>query len=131
MFTIRNMGGIALLLFGSTFIWLTPEFASRGISTSGALWSITRILSLVTLVGFTAAAWGLFQRASWWETAALASAVVGSIVLVPYWIAAHQAGETTPAFNVFIHALGNVGVFVLLLVPTLERWVTSHVMAGR
>ena len=34
-------------------------------------------------------------------------------------------------FNVFIHALGKAGVFVLPLVPTLERWVESHVMSGR
>lgn len=131
MFTIRNMGGVALLLFGSTFLWLTPAFATRGIPTTGALWSITRVLALATLFGFTVATWGLFQKASWWEAAAVASAVVGSVVLIPYWLAAHQAGETTPGFNVLIHALGNVGVFVLLLVPTLERWVGSHVMSRR
>jgi hypothetical protein len=128
MFTIRNLGGVALFLFGSTFLWLTPEFAAR--ATSTALWSITRVLALATLVGFTAATWGLFQRASWWETVAIASAVIGVVVLIPYWIAAHAAGEPTPAFNVFIHALGSAGVLVLLLVPSLERWVSGHVMSG-
>jgi hypothetical protein len=131
MFTIRNMGGVALFLFGTTFLWLTPEFVTRGIPTTGTLWMITRVLALATLVGFSAATWGLFQRTSWWEGAAVASAVLGSVVLVPYWVAALQAGETTPGFNVFIHALGSAGVFVLLLVPTLERWVASHVMSGR
>ena len=28
MFTIRNVGGAALFLFGTTFLWLTPSFAS-------------------------------------------------------------------------------------------------------
>ena len=131
MFTIRNIGGVALVLFGTTFLWLTPDFATRGIPTTGTLWSITRVLALATLAAFTASTWGLFQKASWWEAAAIASAVLGSIVLVPYWLAAHQAGETTPGFNVLIHALGNAGVFILLLVPTLERWVAAHVISGR
>lgn len=131
MFTIRNIGGVALLLFGSTFLWLTPEFATKGIPTTGAAWSVTRLLSLVTLAGFTAATWGLFQRASWWETMAIAAATIGTIVLAPYWMAATASGETTPGFNVLIHAAGNAGVLVLLLVPTLERWVSGHVMAAQ
>lgn len=87
-------------LFGTTFLWLTPEFASRGISTAGSLWAATRWLALAAALGFTAATWGLFTRTSWWEPLAVASAALGLVVLVPYWIAAHGSGETTPAFNV-------------------------------
>lgn len=130
MFTIRTIGGISLLLFGSTFLWLTPEFATHGLNTTGAWWSLTRWLSIATVLGFTVATWGLFQRAGWWEAVALGSAVLGVFVLIPYWIAATQVGETTPAFNVLIHALGSAGVIVLLLVPSLERWVDSHVMGA-
>lgn len=130
MLTIRTIGGVALFLSGTTFLWLTPDFASRGLSTTGAWWSVTRVLAFVTLLGFTAATWGLFQRASWWETVAIGSALLGFVVLLPYWIAASHSGETTPGFNVFIHALGSAGVLVLLLVPQLERWVESHVMTG-
>lgn len=129
MFTVRNLGGIALFLFGSTFLWLTPAFATRGIATGGPMWAITRILAFVTIAGFTVATWGLFQRTSWWEGVAVGSAVVGLVVLVPYWIAAARSGETTPAFNVLVHAVGSAGVLVLLLVPQLERWVDAHVMA--
>jgi hypothetical protein len=130
MFTIRNLGGIALLLFGSTFIWLTPEFVTEGLPRTGALWSVVRLLALVTTVGFTIATWGLFQKAGWWELAALASASLGLVALAPYWVAAHQAGEQPAAFNVLIHALGIAGVYLLLLVPKFERWVDAHVMAG-
>lgn len=130
MFTIRIIGGVALFLFGTTFLWLTPEFATRGIPTTGALWQATRWLALATLLGFTAATWGLFTRTSWWETAAVVSAVLGLVVLAPYWVAAQQSGETTPWFNVLIHALGSAGVFALLLIPRLERWVNGHVMSG-
>lgn len=130
MFTIRNMGGVALFLFGTTFLWLTPSFASPGVSTTGRMWAITAVLALATLAGFMVATWGLFRKASWWEGAAVAAAVLGVVVLIPYWLAARHAGETTPGFNVFIHALGVAGVFILLLVPRLEHWVRGHVIAG-
>jgi hypothetical protein len=130
MFTIRNVGGVALFLFGTTFLWLAPAFATKGISTDGALWSVTNVLSLAAVLGFTIASWGLFRSSSWWEGAALASAALGVVVLIPYWLAASNAGETTPGFTVLIHALGDAGVFVLLLVPALEVWVNGHVAAG-
>ena len=130
MFTIRTLGGVALFLFGTTFLWLTPMFASPGISTRGVWWSITQVLSLLTLAGFTVAAWGLFKKWQWWENTAIASAVIGAVVLIPYWIAAHNSGEITPGFNVLIHAVGDAGVLVLLTVPALESWVNGHVMAG-
>jgi peptidoglycan/LPS O-acetylase OafA/YrhL len=128
MFTIRNLGGISLFLFGTTFLWLTPGFVTRGISAEGFLWAMTRVLAFITIAGFTVATWGLFRRESWWEGLAVGSAVLGLVVLVPYWIAAVRSGETTPGFNVLIHALGSAGVLILLLVPQLERWVDSHVM---
>ena len=131
MFTIRNVGGVALFLFGTTFLWLTPAFVTQGLKTGGALWSLTNVLALTATAGFTVAAYGLFRRASWWEPVALLSCVVGVAVLGPYWLAARHAGETAPAFNVLIHALGDAGVFVLLLVPSLEQWVSGHVTAGR
>jgi hypothetical protein len=131
MFTTRNVGGVALFLFGTTFLWLTPSLASPGVPTTGVAWSITQVLALATIVLFTAATWGLFTKAGWWEAVAVVAAAVGFLVLVPYWLAASHAGETNPAFNILVHALGNVGVLVLLLVPSLEHWVDGHVLAGR
>jgi hypothetical protein len=128
MWTIRTLGGISLFLLGTTFLWLTPAFASRGLSTDGILWGLTRVLAFITIAGFMIATWALFRRDSWWEQVAVASAVLGLVTLVPYWVAAAKAGETTPAFNVLIHALGSGGVLALLLIPSLDRWVDSHVM---
>lgn len=132
MFTIRNIGGVALLLAGTTWLWLTPAFASRGVSTSGVLWALTRGLSLLTVVGFCIATWGLFARHSWWEAAAIGSAALGLVALIPYWFAAHGGGETagTASWNAFVHVLMVAGVFTLLLVPQLEQWVDRHVMSG-
>jgi hypothetical protein len=130
MFTIRNLGGVALFLFGTTFMWLTPLFASPGVSTKGIAWSITQVLALVTIALFTAATWGLFTKAGWWEAVAVVAAALGFLVLIPYWLAASHAGEPSPGFNVLVHALGSVGVWLLLLVPSLEQWVDGHVIAG-
>lgn len=131
MFTIRNIGGIALLLAGTTWLWVTPAFATKGVATSGLLWSTTRVLSWVTIVGFCVATAGLFARQSWWEVAAIGSAVVGLLALVPYWFAGTDGGETTGtvAWNAFVHVVMVAGVLTLLLVPQLERWVQHHVMA--
>jgi hypothetical protein len=41
MFTTRILGGVALFLAGTTWLWLTPVFAGRGVSASGPLWGIT------------------------------------------------------------------------------------------
>jgi hypothetical protein len=30
MFTTRNLGGVALFQFGTTFLWLTPAFSTPG-----------------------------------------------------------------------------------------------------
>lgn len=128
MFTVRNVGGVSLFLLGTTFLWTTPMFATAGISTRGTAWTLANVLSWVTLAGFTVATWGLFQRTGWWEDVALASAVVGVLAMVPYWVAANHAGETSPAFNAVIHVAGSIGVAVLLLLPSLHRWVEGHVM---
>jgi dipeptide/tripeptide permease len=130
MFSIRNTGGMALLLAGTTWLWLTPAFASRGVSTSGPLWTVAGDLSLLVVAGFCVASFGLFARHAWWEAVALGSAVVGTIALVPYWFAAHGGAETvgTASWNGFVHVLIVAGIFAFLLVPSLERWVDRHVM---
>lgn len=132
MFTLRNIGGVALLLAGSTWLWLTPAFASRGVSTSGLMWATTRVLSLLTIAAFCVATWGLFARHSWWEVIALSSAVLGLVTLIPYWFAAHGGGEAagTATWNAFVHVVMVAGVLTLLLNPRLEHWVDHHVMTG-
>jgi hypothetical protein len=130
MFTLRTLGGIALLMAGSSWLWLTPTFATRDQDTSGILWNITMVLSLLTVLSFCVATWGLFARWNWWEYAALASAGLGLLALLPYWSAAIGAGETigTTAWNAFVHVLMVALVAALLLVPPLERWVDQQVM---
>lgn len=132
MFTVRNLGGVALFLAGTTWLWLTPAFAGREVSTTGMAWVLARSLSLLTVVGFCVATYGLYTRHAWWEPVALVSTLVGLLALIPFWVAATRGGETpgTTAWNVFVHLLMIGGVAVLLLVPQLERWVDHHVMGA-
>jgi hypothetical protein len=83
------------------------------------------------LVGFAVATWGLFKKSEWWDTVAIVSAVLALLVLIRYWIAGAQQRRSTPWWNVFVHALGAVGVLVLLIVPSLHSWVNRHVMARK
>jgi hypothetical protein len=130
MFSIRNVGGVALFLFGTTFLWLMPIFAAPAVDTSGTAWATVALLATVTIVGFTVATWGLFRGTNWWELLGVACAVAGLVTLFPYWIAAHGSGVANPAFDVVIHAAGSLGVLVLLRVPQLEHWVHGHVATG-
>ena len=130
MFSIRNVGGVSLFLFGTTFLWLTPMFAAADVDTSGAAWATVGFLASVTIIGFTVATFGLFRRAGWWEPLAVACAVAGLVTLVPYWIAADGSGVANPVFDVVIHAVGSFGVLLLLRFPRLEHWVAGHVAGG-
>lgn len=119
-----------MFLFGTTYLWLTPAFALAGSDTSGIAWAATLVLSLVTLAGFTAATWGLFRRSPWWATTALASAALGLLALLPYWVAAASSAPN-PTFDVVIHGLGCAGIFLFLLQPRLRAWVDGHVQSGQ
>jgi hypothetical protein len=130
MFSIRKVGGISLFLFGTTFLWLTPMFAAPDVDTSGVAWAAVGILAAVTTIGFTVATLGLFRRASWWESLAAASAAIGLVTLLPYWIAAASSGVANVVFDVVIHVVGIAGVVVLLRVPRLEHWVHGHVASS-
>lgn len=130
MFSIRNVGGVSMFLFGSTFLWITPMFAASDVETSGTAWAVTGILAAVTIIGFSVASWGLFRRASWWEPLAALSAIAGLLTLMPYSVAADASGVANPVFDVVLHAAGSAGVLLLLRVPQLEHWVHGHVMGG-
>jgi hypothetical protein len=95
MFIIRNIGGIAQLLFGSTFLWLTPSFASRSVSLGSDVVR-HRCPSSAGGCRLHRRYLGLFTNAGWCELAAVASAALGVVVLVPYWLAASHGGEHRP-----------------------------------
>ena len=120
----RNTGVVALFLFGTTFLWLTSAFAGKTHPPTGVAWTITNVLAIVTVLGFSVASWGILKVSAWWEALAAGSAVFGVAVLIPYWFAAHSiSGVGSTAYAIAIHVIGSAVVPVLLTVPTFEHWI--------
>src|SRR5688572_7505253 len=130
MFSLKNWVALGLFLFGSTFLWMTRDFLANPREGIGALWSVVQVLVLVTIIGFTVAAWALFKEAPWWEAVAIASAIVGLAALVPYVVAVRQVGDggdTGVQMNIAIHAMGIAGVFVMAVVPVVHDWIVRRI----
>ena len=130
MFTFKNLVAVGLFLFGSTFLWMTRDFLANPREGSGALWSVVQGLVFVAIVGFAAAAWGVFKETSWWEPVALVSAVVGFAALVPYVIGVREVGDAGDAgvqMNIAIHVVGIAAVLITVLVPAVHGWITQRI----
>jgi hypothetical protein len=128
IFTLKNVVAVGLFLFGTTFLWMTASFAGRTPPPTGPAWSAENVLALVALVGFTAAAWGVFKDQSWWEPVAVASAIVGLVAVVPYLVGLTQIegdlADPGVEINLAMHVVGSAAVLLLVLVPGIYRWLT-------
>jgi len=127
MFTFRNELAFGLFLFGTTYLWLTPAFASD--SARSTTWGVVQALAFAAIIGFAVAAWGIFQGTAWWEPVAIGSAAIGMSSVIPYWIAAQPlTGDNNIAMveNVAIHFLGAALVAAALLTPAAERWIAGR-----
>jgi hypothetical protein len=125
MFTFRNVSAVAFFLFGSTFVWMTASFVGKTPVPSGTLWSVVNILALAAVVGFTLTAWGVYKQTSWWETAAIVSAVIGLIAIVPYVMAINGEGELSDqgvVLNIGLHIICSLIVIVVAVVPVVHDW---------
>jgi len=128
MVTLRNVVAVGLFLFGASYLWLTPAFLNRA-GFQGTIFDPKGVLAVIAIVGFAAAAWGLFKDQGWWPRVAAASGLVGLASVIPYWIwALPTAGANSSQMieNAVIHAAGGAVVALVLLVPATERWLTSH-----
>jgi peptidoglycan/LPS O-acetylase OafA/YrhL len=119
--TRRNVAAATLLVYASTFLWMTAAFAGTKKPPGGAAWTLATVGALVSLALFALAAWGMFRSGRWWERAASAGAVLGLAALVPYGIAASSTGVSGPGLNSTIHIVGSAAVLLAVLVPALER----------
>jgi hypothetical protein len=124
----RNLGALALFLYGTTFLWLTAAFAGTGTPASGTAWTVTQLLVIATIGGFSVAAWGIYKATSWWARLAVGSAIFGFAPLISYWLAASAlVGGGTVAQGVVSHVVGNALVLLLLLAPPLRHWIEGQV----
>jgi peptidoglycan/LPS O-acetylase OafA/YrhL len=133
--TRRNIAAATLIVYASTFLWMTASFAGTRKPPGGAMWAIATVGALVSLALFTLAAWGVFKSKSWWERAAVAGAIAGLAALVPYGIAASSTGVSGPGLNSAIHIAGSAAVLVVLLVPAFEcrmkAWFSGEGRRGK
>ncbi len=119
--TRRNTAAAALLVYASTFMWMTAAFAGTKKPSGGTAWALASAGALASLALFTLAAWGVFKSRPWWERAAAAGAITGLAALVPYGIAASSTGVSGPGLNSAIHLAGSAAILLILLVPAPER----------
>jgi len=123
--TRRNVAAVTLLVYASTFLWMTVAFAGTKKPPGGAMWALASIGALASLALVTLAAWGVFKSKPWWERAASAGAIIGLATLVPYGLAASTTGVSGPGLNSAIHIIGSAAVLLVVLVPALERRMTA------
>ena len=127
MWTFKNVFAIGLFLFGTTFLWMTAAMAGKTPPPTGTAWTITNILCFAAIIGFSIAAWAVFKEYAWWETAALLSAIVGLVAVVPFVVAQGQLdvgfGDLGVQINLWLHILGSAAVIAIAVLPAARDWV--------
>jgi hypothetical protein len=128
MFTVRNFLALAVLLFGASFLWLTPMWTGLANPKLGVL-DPKGLLAIITVIGLALAAWGIFKAEGWWEPIAIGSALIGIVSVVPHWITASGAVTVDRAAmlqNIGLHLAGAAVVVAFLMVTTTERWLARR-----
>lgn len=133
----RILVAIAVFVLGTMYLWSSPAFVKPTDVRPGApAWSerffvpaqpenvwnqgLLRTALLVVLL-FGLAAFGIWRAAGpWWTWVGLAGAILGLIVLVPWWVA---VGPKAPAVSMVVNAilvLWAITIAVVVLAPGLR-----------
>ncbi len=126
--TFRNILAIGILLGGASWLWLTPMWLSQG-KANVPIFDPRGLLSVVAIIGFAVAAWGVFKLANWWEPVAIASALVGiaAAFVFLFWAASSSnASQADIATNALMHVAAGALVVAVLLVKPAEHWLAGH-----
>jgi hypothetical protein len=111
-------------------MWMTASFAGKIPPPTGAAWSLENALALVAVVGFSAAAWGVFKDLSWWEPVAVVSAIVGLVATIPYAVGLSQIdvafADPGVEINLALHVIGSAVILLLVWVPAMHDALTAH-----
>jgi hypothetical protein len=130
MWTFKNLAALGLFLFGTTFLWMTPAFAGKTPPPKGTAWTLANILALVALVGFAIAGWAVFKGYSWWGAAALVSAIVRVVAVIPFVVGQSQLdvgfSDLGVQINLWMHVVGSAVVIAIVLWPAANDWVTKR-----
>ena len=130
MWTFKNLLAVALLLFGSTFLWMTPTFAGRTPPPTGMAWTLANILALATVAGFTIAAWAVYRHHSWWGPVTLVSAITGLVALMPFVVGMLRTGpglgDLGVQINLWMHLFGSAAAIAVVRPSGLHSWVVQR-----
>lgn len=144
---LRAWIAIGVFILGTMYLWSSPAFVKPTDVRPGApIWSErffapseianswSRGLlgaSLLVVLLFGVAAFGLWRGAGgWWTWAGLGAAILGFLVLIPWWVA---IGGDAPAMSILVNAvltLWSVGIAVVLSSPALRAMITRFLEAG-
>jgi hypothetical protein len=130
MWTFKNVLALGLFLFGSTFLWMTASFAGRVPPPTGTAWTLVNGLALAAVAGFAVAAWAVFKEYSWWNAAALLSAILGLIAVVAFLVGLVQIraalADLGVQINLWMHAIGSVAIIATALSLAARDWVVHR-----
>ena len=130
MWTFKNLAALGLFLFGTTFMWMTPAFAGKTPPPKGTAWTLANVTALVALAGFAVAGWAVFKGYSWWESAALPSAIVGLLAVIPFSIGQSRLdvgfSNLGVQINLWLHIVGSALVIAIVLLPAANSWFTNR-----
>ncbi|WP_214364463.1 hypothetical protein [Pseudonocardia sp. H11422] len=120
--------GLALFLFGMSFLWFTPAFLGTAGRPPGEVWAVIEALVAVTVLADTATGWAVHRGLTWWRRTAVVGAVTGAIVTVLWWIAVSTVSAVpNVAANIGVHW---VGTWVLLGLAVLAPGADRPLGAG-
>ncbi|TQJ48443.1 hypothetical protein [Phycicoccus sp. SLBN-51] len=125
---MRTITAIAVFLFGTTFLWLTPAMAGKsGPDLGGARWVAVQLLVWASIIGFTLSAWGIYRSQAWWVPALAASAVAGVAAAAVYGFAVRDvSGVANVASNVVIHAGISLALLGAVATPALRHTLVER-----
>ena len=130
MWTFKNLLAVALFLFGSTFLWMTPAFAGRTPPPTGMAWTLVNLLALAAVAGFTTAAWAVYRHHSWWGPVTLVSAIIGLVALMPFVVGQLQTAaglaDLGVQINLWMHLLGSAAAIAVVRLSGLHSWVAQR-----
>lgn len=96
----------------------TPWLLPGAFTVTSPVGKAFALLWLVAMLGFVAAAIGLFTRQEWWATLAVASAVISLVVLLPWW------NTVTPSSRVWV-LLADLVIIAAFGMPWKDQVIES------
>lgn len=129
---IRWLIVIAMLMHGiGHLVFFLEAFVGSPMGFTGEPWMLPgaftvtspvgkafALLWLLAMLGFVAAAIGLFTHQEWWSSLAVASAVVSLVALLPWW------NTVTPSSRVWV-LLADLVIIAAFGLPWKEQVIKS------